>query len=133
MFQAWRMQLKEARVAWQNGRYDDAGAILTMDSLRDFLPAKQLAREVAGKIVERAGARLLGGDSSAGWRDLQQADRLGGQMEAISKMRSQYAERVLREAHGDLIAGQFAAAISLVDKLQKRGLCDERGRVLRLV
>jgi hypothetical protein len=133
MFQAWRMQLKEARVACQNGRYDEAGAILTMDTLRDFLPAKQLARDVAGKIVERAGSRFLSGDSSAGWRDLQQADRLGGQLEAIGRLRSQYAERVLREAHGDLIAGQYAAAIGLLDKLQKRGLCDERGRTLRLV
>jgi hypothetical protein len=47
MFQAWRFQLREARVAWQNGRYDEAGAILSTQPLRDFLPAKQLAQDVA--------------------------------------------------------------------------------------
>src|SRR5262245_20765369 len=99
MFQAWRLQLREARVAWQNGRYDEAGAILSNETLRDFLPAKLLARDVAGKIVERAGARFACGDSAAGWHDLQQADRLAGQLESIGQMREQYAERVLRDAH----------------------------------
>jgi hypothetical protein len=127
------LQLREARVAWQNGRYDEAGAILSNEALRDFLPAKQLARDVAGKIVERAGARFARGDSAAGWHDLQQADRLANQLEAIGQMREQYAERMLLEAHGYVMAGQFAPAIALVNKLHKRGLCDERARVLRQV
>lgn len=120
-------------MAWQNGRYDEAGAILSTEPLRDFLPAKQLARDVAGKIVERAGARFARGDSSAGWQDLQQADRLGGQLEAVGRMREQYAERVLHEVHSYVIAGQFAPAVALINKLQKRGLCDEPARVLRQV
>jgi hypothetical protein len=133
MFQAWRFQLREARVAWQNGRYDEAGAILSTQPLRDFLPAKQLARDVAVKIVERAGARFARGDSAAGWHDLQQADQLGGQLEAVGRMREQYAERVLHEAHSYVMAGQFAPAVALINKLHKRGLCDERARVLRQV
>jgi hypothetical protein len=133
MFPAWRLQLREARVAWQGGRYDEAGALLTAESLRDFLPAKRLARDVAGKMVERANERFARGESSAGWHDLQQADRLGGQAEAISRLRAQYAERVLGEAQSYVLANQPSAAIALLDKLGRRGLGHERSRMLRQV
>jgi len=133
MFPIWRLQLREARVAWQSGRFDEAGELLTAETLRDFLPAKRLARDVAGKMLERANHRFAHGDSSAGWHDLQQADRLGGQAEAISQLRTQYAERVLGEARGYVLANQPAAAIALLDKLGRRGLGDERTRMLRQV
>jgi hypothetical protein len=133
MFPVWRLQLREARVAWRSGRYDEAGALLTAESLRDFLPAKQLARDVAGKMVERANERFARGESSAGWHDLQQADRLGGQAEAISQLRAQYAERVLDEATNYVLANQPAAAIALLEKLGRRGLGDERSRMLRQI
>ncbi|MCI0334124.1 MAG: FHA domain-containing protein [Planctomycetes bacterium] len=133
MFPVWRLQLREARVAWQSGRYDEAIPLLTAESLRDFLPAKELARDVAGKMVERAGDRFARGDSVAGWHDLQQADRLGGQSEAINELRTQYADRVIGEARSYMLANQTAAAIALLDKLQRRGLCDERARLLRQV
>jgi hypothetical protein len=131
MFPVWRLQLREARVAWQSGRYDEAGALLTAESLRDFLPAKRLARQVAGKMVERANECFARGETSAGWHDLQQADRLGGQTDAISKLRMQYAERVLSEAQTYVLANQPAAAIALLDKLSRHGLVDERSRMLR--
>ncbi len=133
MFPVWRLRLREARVAWQSGRYDEAIPLLTAESLRDFLPAKQLARDVAGKIVERAGKRFAHRDSAAGWHDLQQADRLGGQAEAISELRTQYADRVIGEAGSYTLANQTAVAIALLDKLQRRGLCDDRARLLRQV
>jgi hypothetical protein len=131
MFPIWRLQLREARVACQSGRFDEAGELLTAESLRDFLPAKRLARDVAGKMVERANVRFARGDSSVGWHDLQQADRLGGQAEAISQLRSQYAERVLGEARSYVLANQPAAALALLEKLGRRGLGDERTRMLR--
>ena len=120
-------------MAWQSGRFDEAGTLLTAESLRDFLPAKRLARDVAGKMVERANVRFAGGDSSAGWHDLQQADRLGGQAEAISELRTQYAERVLGEARSYVLANQPATAIALLDKLGRRGLGDDRTRLIRQV
>lgn len=118
-------------MAWQSGRFDEAGELLTAESLRDFLPAKRLARDVAGKMVERANVRFARGDSSAGWHDLQQADRLGGQAEAISQLRMQYAERALDEARSYVLANQPTAALALLDKLGRRGLGDERTRMLR--
>ncbi len=98
-------------MAWRNGRYDEASALLMADSLREFLPAKQLAKDVATKIVERAGDRLAHGDSVAGWRDLATADRLGGEAEAIARLRHQYADNVISEVRHYLAAGQAAPAL----------------------
>ena len=78
----------------ESGRYDEASALLADESLREFLPAKRLAQDVAGKMVERAGDRFARGDSAAGWQDLAVADRLGGQAEAISQLRQQYADAI---------------------------------------
>jgi hypothetical protein len=127
------MRLREARVAWRNGRYDEASALLMEESLREFLPAKQLAKDVASKFVERAGDRLAHGDSAAGWRDLATADRLGGESEAIARLRHQYAESVLSEARHYLAAGQAVPASLALEKLHRHGLADERVRVCRQI
>src|SRR3990172_6250756 len=105
MFPTWRIRLREARLAWRTGRYDEASALLMADSLREFLPAKRLAKDVATKFVERAGDRLAHGDSAAGWRDLATADRLGGEAEAIARLRHHYADRGISEGRHSLAAG----------------------------
>lgn len=133
MFPTWRLRLREARVAWQSGRYDEASALLAAESLRDFLPAKRLARDVAGKIVERAGDRFAGGDSAAGWQDLATADRLGGEAEAILRLRRQYADQTIDEVHRYLAAGQPTPALAQLDKLQRHALADERSRLCRQI
>jgi FHA domain len=124
----WRLQLREARVACQSGRYEDAVRLLSAESLREFLPARQLAQDVAGKLVQRAGNRFSRGDSVAGWHDLSAADRLGGQAEAIRDMRQQYAERGLHEALRNLAIGEPDAALARLAKIERRGLLDVAAR-----
>ena len=110
MFPTWRLRLREARVAAQSGRYDDASRVLSDESLREFLPAKRLARDVAEKMVERARDRFALGDTSAGWQDLQVADRLGGQVEAVNEVRHHYADAaLLQDARKYLAAGEPAS------------------------
>ncbi len=133
MFPTWRFRLREARVAWQNGRYDDAGRLLAAESLREFLPAKELARDVASKIVERAGERLVRGESAAGWRDLETANRLGGRPDAIAQVRRRYAEQILDEAWRSLVAGDAEATLARIEKLQQHGLMDEPSRGCRQI
>jgi hypothetical protein len=133
MFPTWRLKLREARVAWQSGRYDEAGALLAEDSLREFLPAKRLAQDVAGKLVERAGRSFAQGDSAAGWRDLATADRLGGQTEAISRLRREHADCTLAEIRRYLAADQASAALSRLENLRRKGLADEASRALQQI
>src|SRR3954466_3521721 len=128
MFPTWRLRLREARVAVDSGRYDDASRVLADESLREFLPAKRLARDVADKIVERARDRFAVGDSIAGWKDLLTAARRGGPNDAIAKVRHEYSDAAHRDARKYLAAGEPAAALLRLEKLQKRGLVDESVR-----
>jgi hypothetical protein len=96
--------------------------------LREFLPAKQLAQQVASKILQRATDRFALGDSSAGWQDLNTADRLGGNGEAVTRLRHQYASQSLAEVRRNLAASQPAAALSRLEKLRQRGFNDEQVR-----
>jgi hypothetical protein len=130
MFPTWRLRLREARVACESGRYDEAAALVAADSLREYLPAKRLAQDVAGKMVERARDRLAHGDSVAGWQDLAKADRLGGQADAIGQLRHQYADKLLDEVRQYLARGETPLALAQLEKLHKRGLVDERSRLL---
>ncbi len=128
MFPTWRMRLRDARAACQSGRFDEAGAMLADAKLREFLPAKQLAQQVADKILERAESRFAVGDSAAGWRDLNAADRLGGNGEAVNRIRHNYANQSLSEVRRYLAANQSAPALARLEKLNQRGLADERIR-----
>ena len=126
----WRLRLREAQVAANSGRYDDASRVLADESLREFLPAKRLARDVAGKIAERARDRFALGDTAAGWKDLLTADRLGGQMETVNQIRHNYADTALADVRKYLAAGESASALARLEKLHKRGLADESVRNL---
>jgi hypothetical protein len=120
-------------VAWRSGQLDEAGALLAAESLREFLPAKRLAKDVAAKMVERASARFARGESAAGWQDLATADRLGGQAEAIARLKQQYADTVLDEVMSDLAAGQAAAALDELHKVHAHGLANGRARACRQI
>lgn len=126
MFPTWRLRLREARIACDSGRYDDASRVLVDESLREFLPAKRLARDVAGKMLERARNRFALGDTAAGWHDLLTADRLGGRMEEVNQIRHKYADWALEGARKYLAAGEPATALARLEKLHKRGLADEQ-------
>jgi hypothetical protein len=128
MFPTWRLRLREARLAVEHGRYDEAGRMLTRASLRDFLPAKRLSQIVAGRMVERASEQFARGDSVAGWRDLATADRLGGADDAIGRLRRHYAENALNEARKDLVAGQPDAALARLAKSERHGLLGAESR-----
>jgi hypothetical protein len=131
MFPAWRLKVREAQAAADDGRFDEAAALLEKESLREYLPGKRLAREVAGKIVKRAKERLARGDSAAAWRDLATADRLGGQTEGAGQLREQYIERALGEVWRNLAAGQTQSALAGLDQLQRLGMFGETVRLYR--
>ncbi len=126
MFPAWRLKLREVQVAVDSGRYEEAIALLDEKSLREFRPAKELAQQVAGKMVERASDRFARGDSAAGWQDLQVAERLGGQSDAVSKLREQIVTATLDEVRRYLAAGQLSAAVARLAKLGARACWENR-------
>ena len=103
MFPAWRLQLRTARRAVADGRWDEAAELLASEQLREFLPAKQLSQDLAGRLVERARTRLASGQSQAGWRDLNQAARLGAAEADVADVAAPAGRRTARA--GDRPAG----------------------------
>lgn len=111
MFPAWRLQLRQARAAMADGRWSEAAELLQDAPLREFLPAKLLSKELAGRLLDRAEQRLRDGQSAAGWQDVDEARRLGSQQERVDDLRRrQTADRLARAverlARGDAVAAR---------------------------
>lgn len=122
MFQPWRIKVREAEVALQGGRLEEAGRLLQQPSVREFLPAKQLLAKVADELAKRARDRLAGGDSSAGWRDLDRAVDLGADVAGVSQARQEYVGQRLAEVETSLRTGSIAAAQRHLKELSRHGL-----------
>src|SRR3954453_15344456 len=78
MFPPWRFKLREAQVALEQGRLEEAAQIAGQPQLKPFLPVQQLLVEVSEQLARRALERAAAGDFAAGWRDLDEARRLAG-------------------------------------------------------
>jgi hypothetical protein len=122
MFPAWRFQLREARLAMADGRWDEAAEMLASDKLREFLPAKRLSQELAGELVTRARQRIENGNSQAGWKDLDRAARLGAGEMAVSDVRQDETRRRLQKAQNLLAQGDAAAARQALERMEHRRL-----------
>ncbi len=131
MLQPWRFKLREADEAFHGGRLEEAGRLLCQSGLREFLPAKQLLAKVAGRMIQRAERRAAGGQSSAGWRDLETARVWGADAEAVCSLRQAFVDRRLAEAEAYLAAGEPSAAVSRLDELARYGDAGRPARLLR--
>ena len=129
MFQ-WRLKLREARQALAAGRVDEARQLLGDETLQEFLPAKQLAGEVAEKFVERGRQRIAWGESQAGMQDLGVAEKLGGMAEGVDAARHEYAWSAAEQAIAHFTAGDPEAAGERIDRARRRGVVDETLRSL---
>ena len=133
MFPMWRLRIREARIAFEEGRWDEASAMLSKNSLRDFLPAKQLSQEIASQLVLRAQDRLDSGDSLRGWSDLEQASRLGGCDDKVAQIRAAQTKRNLDRVRQLLISGETTLAREQIAKLEKQNLGGDERRTWKLI
>jgi hypothetical protein len=133
MFQSWRLQLREAEEAFREGRLDEAEQLLEQGQLRRYLPGKRLSAKVAEQIAQRARQRMLSGESSAGWRDLDAACSLSGGTSEVLSVRAEIVNCVLREAESMITAGEPGKAVSRLESLEKRGVGNQQVRTLKEV
>lgn len=129
MFQPWRLKVREAEEAFRNGRLEEASRLLRDEGLLEFLPAKQLLAKVAREMTARAGKRLAAGATSAGWHDLEAAQKLGAESSSVVDLRQQFIDRGISEAGAYLQAGDPAAAVARLETLERSGAS---GRDLRM-
>lgn len=134
MFPAWRNELRVARRAVQEGRWEEAADMLAGESLREFLPAKRLSQKLAAQFVDRAAQRLGGaGESSAGWRDLKQAARLAPVDAEVQRLRQREATRRMNRVYELLLAGAPGDGLAELDRMERRNLGGDDRRQLQLV
>jgi tetratricopeptide (TPR) repeat protein len=133
MFQGWRLQLREAEEAFEQGRLDEASRLIAEGRLEQYLPGARLAAKVAERLGERARRFLAGGETSAGWRDLQTAEKLVGETDRLLSVRQALVKRAISEAEMRLEADDPAGALSRVEWLGRRGVSGDQLRSLEQV
>ncbi|MBN1852365.1 MAG: FHA domain-containing protein [Pirellulales bacterium] len=131
MFPSWRLKLREAKVAFEQGRLDDAEALLREEHLDDFLPGKKLSAKLALRIIDRARERVMAGQTAAGWGDLVKASQLGGAQQAIDHLRGELMNRGIGEAVGYMLAGDPHAAVTRLARLEHHQPLSAEGRRLK--
>jgi hypothetical protein len=122
MFQAWRIKLRQATAAYQEGRLDEAGQILCQEDLREFLPAKRLQAKVSAGIVKRGLDRASSGEICSAWSDLKSATVLAADPRQVASLRQALIQASLQEARTLLLAGETQATLSRLEQLQRRQL-----------
>jgi hypothetical protein len=133
MFQGWRLKLREAEEAADQGQLDEACQLLVQTDLRQYLPGKRLSTRVAGELANRARRRVIQGDLSAGWRDLQAAQSLAGDIDAVLAARQEIIALGLGEAESHVENGDPARAVALLETLERMNVHDEPLRWLKEV
>lgn len=120
MFQ-WRLKVRQAKHALNEGRYDEACQVLGDAELRKFLPAKKLAEQLAGKMVDRAEQRINWGESRIGFHDLALARELGEPVNADS-VQQKYINRVVKEVLEQLMLADPQSSIERLEQVGRRGV-----------
>ncbi len=133
MFHGWRFQLREAEEAADQGRLDEARQLLTEGKLMQYLPGKRLSTKVATQFAQRARRKVIQGDLSAGWRDLQTAKSLAGEIGAVLSARQEIVALTLGEAESHIENGDPARAILVLENLERYEVHDEPLRWMKEV
>jgi len=133
MFHSWRLRLKQAQEAFRNGQLDDARRLLADEELRDCHGAKQLSAKVASEMVRRAQDNFGGGNSQAGWRDIQLAGELGSRDHDVLQVQAEAEVASLAEVEKYLQAGDPDTALVRLDVMSQRRPHGADARVLRTV
>ncbi|TWU28083.1 FHA domain-containing protein [Bythopirellula polymerisocia] len=125
--------MRAAQVAFDEGRCEEASALLSRETLRGFLPAKRLSQEVATRLVDRASEKIATGDSVAGWHDIRQVERLGGCEQLVDEFRQEQARRGIANTRRLLECGETAMAERQIVKLQQHRLGGDERRLWKTI
>lgn len=120
MFPPWRFKLREAQVALDQGRLEEAARLVGDPSLAQFLPVRQLQSQIATQMARRALERAAAGDIPAGWQDLEQARDVSGETADWMNLRQAVAEVAVGEVVNHLRAGDFSGATTRLAALERR-------------
>src|SRR3954451_22196525 len=120
MFPPWRFKLREAQVALEQGRLNEAAQIAGQQQLTGYLPVQNLLAQIGEQLAQRALERAAAGDFAAGWRDLDEAKRLAGETANWQRLAQAVAEVAVGDVVQHLEASDFPGATTRLEALDKR-------------
>jgi hypothetical protein len=120
MFPPWRFKLREAQVAFEQGRLEEAAAIAGEPQFKQFLPIQQLLVKIAEQFARRGLERAAAGDLAAGWRDLDAARQLAGDTSEWQQLSQAVADVAIGNIVHHLEAGDFSGASARIEALERR-------------
>ncbi|WP_145058938.1 FHA domain-containing protein [Lignipirellula cremea] len=103
-----------AEQAFHVGQIDEAARLLGQPGLVRHEPARTLAKQVAGAILERARRRLAQHNPASAWRDLEAALRLAGPTPELQAIRQQLANHCTDQMEQQLAAGEYETALQQI-------------------
>ncbi|MBX3413140.1 MAG: FHA domain-containing protein [Pirellulales bacterium] len=133
MFQAWRIQLREAELAFAAGRLEEAHSILGREGLDEFHQAQKLRHRIAERMVDRGADLAAKGETQAGWRDLERGAQLGADTRHVATVRRSLIERLLGEVENLLRLGHTEQALHRLEELAARHALTREARALDTV
>ena len=99
---------------------DDAhGTPIMLRAQQEGITPEALIAKVADRMAQRARERVLRGETSAGWRDLEAARLLSGDTDNLQAARQELVALALAEAEGYLKASDSAAALARLENLER--------------
>ncbi|HZN33803.1 MAG TPA: FHA domain-containing protein [Pirellulaceae bacterium] len=122
MFPPWRFKLREAQVALEQGRLEEAARLASDPQLKQFLPVQQLLAQIGEQFARRALERAASGDFTAGWRDLDEARSLAGETGSWQRLQQAVADVAVGDIVQHLTASDYPGATSRIESLEKRGV-----------
>lgn len=133
MFPPWRFKLREAQVALEQGRLEEAAQVAGQPQLRTYLPVQQLLVQVGEQLSRRALERAAAGDFSGAWRDLDEARQIAGETADWQRLSQAVGEVAVGDIVQHLAASDFPGATSRLDILDKRKMAGVALTTLREV
>lgn len=130
---SWQKKLDEAESALAGGRVEDARRMLSDTNVRRSPAGQALAGRLVQHYTQRAKQFDLRGDTSAGWRNLHQAQVLAGDSQSVAAIREEFVKRAVHDVERLLEAGNPDAALAKLDRLHGRNVAGGRVAELRQV
>src|ERR1044072_2862173 len=118
MFPPWRFKLREAQVALEQGRLDEAAQIAGQTQVKQYLPVQELAGQISEQLARRALERAASGDFSAAWRDLDEARKVGGETGESQRLQQAVADVAIGDLVKHVEAGDLAGAAARLEALE---------------
>ncbi len=131
MFQAWRWRIRQAEAACQAGRLEESMRIIQAGDLRSFQPSQQVVEQLQDAFLARARRHADEHDLVRAWRDWDAALSVSGETRSTNSTLEHIVGRELVVAEQQLVAGDPASAIAIVDALERRRADTERARSIR--